>query len=49
MNFDPGRRRDFDPTERPLSRAVVVTLVLGTILLLGILLWFLRLGGAVWR
>ena len=49
MDFDPGRPRVSDSSVRHLSRGLVVALVLGTILLLGILIWFLRLGGAVWR
>lgn len=48
MELDPERRRQLERAGQGLSRGLVLALVLGAVAVLGLIIWFLRMGGGIW-
>jgi len=48
MKIDPERHRELEDARRRLSRGLVLALVLGALAFLGLVIWFLRMGGSMW-
>jgi hypothetical protein len=48
MVLNPDERRKLQQAGGDLSRGLVLSLVLGTLALLGLVFWFMRTAGGIW-
>ena len=49
MALEPNQPDELREAGRSLTRALPLSLVLGVLALLALVIWVLRMGGAVWR
>ena len=48
MDLDGDRRADSESAHKRVSRALVVTLVIGAGVFLALVMWYLRTAGSIW-
>ena len=48
MEPDPERRRELEDAGPRIGRSLVVAIVIGALAFLGLVMWFLRMGGGIW-